>query len=143
MIRPFNVNDLKKYMEMAEKFYDSSAVDHKVSSDNFLITFNECINKSPYCNGFIIEYEGITVGYALISITYSNEVAGKVILLEELYIESDYRSNGLGKEFFEFIYRNYPAKRYRLEVTSENNRAAELYKRLGFKELNYIQMIKD
>ena len=49
----------------------------------------------------------------------------------------------IGKAFFEYVYQNYPAKRYRLEVTNCNTQAIKLYKQLGYTPLDYNQMIKD
>lgn len=144
MIRFFKTTDREFYIELSEQFYASNACDHSVPLKNFAVTFDECINNSLYVRGVIVEYNGNSVGYGLYSITFSAEAGGKVIWLEELYILPEFRNKGLGKEFFEFVYtNNRDAKRFRLEATPVNSDAIRLYKRLGYKVLPYVQMIKD
>ena len=91
----------------------------------------------------IIEYDGKIAGYGNISFTYSIEGGGNVVFLEELYIKPEYRNKGIGTEYFNFIHTNFPAKRYRLEVTDCNIKAKQLYEKLGYTYLNYKQMIKE
>ena len=55
----------------------------------------------------------------------------------------EYRSCGLGREFFAYLEENLPAARYRLEVEEDNERAISLYRRLDYEVLPYVQMIKD
>lgn len=144
MIRFFAEKDYEFYIELSQQFYNSDACNHSVPIQNFITTFNECISNSPYARGVIVEYEGTPVGYGLYSITFSAEAGGKVVWLEELYILPDYRSHGLGKEFFQFVYEhNADTKRFRLEATPVNTNAMRLYEKLGYKILPYVQMVKD
>jgi len=40
--------------------------------------------------------------------------------------------------------KEYPAaKRFHLEVAKENTRAIDLYKKLGYEVLGYVQMVKN
>lgn len=144
MIRRFTPEDRSIFLEMSNEFYHTHAVDHVIPRENMTATFDTILKGSPYADGAILEMDGKPVGYGLISLTYSGEVGGLSVLLEELYIREEYRSAGLGKSFFAWAEEQYPeAKRFRLEVTESNTRAEALYRRLGFERLSYIQMIKD
>ena len=67
-----------------------------------------------------------------------------MVWLEELYIRAEFRSRGLGSEFFRQVTEeNRDARRFRLEVEPENVRAIALYRRLGYENLPYVQMIRD
>lgn len=144
MIRYFNIDDRDFYISLSEDFYNSPACVHTVPVSHFETTFDECIKFGAYMRGVIVECDGKRVGYGLISLMFSAEAGGMTVWLEELYILDEYRSRGLGKEFFEFAYKEFPdAKRYRLEVTDVNTRAIKLYESLGYEVLPYIQMIKD
>ena len=145
MVRYMKETDKNDFIKMADEFYHSNAVLHSVPLKNFAITFREIMNNSPYAKGMVFEHNGEIAGYGLISITYSNEVASLVILLEEIFVRPKYRSCGLGTEFFAFIEKEFgnKAKRLRLEVTHCNTRAQQLYHKLGFEELDYMQMVKD
>lgn len=143
-IRDFVPEDRENYLNLSRDFYRSKAVDHDVPASYFLATFDACLNKSPYTRGFVFLCSGEIAGYALISLTWSNEVGGLVVLLEEAYIQPEFQGQGMGSTFFDFITEEYPdAKRFRLEVTPSNTSAINLYERRGFEGISYIQMIKD
>ncbi len=118
---------------MAHDFYRMPAVDHPVP-DSYL-------EKQEL---FILEWEGKVAGYGLIAKTFSQEAGGMVYWLEELYILEEYRSKGLGSEYFRYMeeHKEEGVTRFRLEVEKENERAWKLYKRQGYDWLEYDQMIK-
>ncbi|MDO5573670.1 MAG: GNAT family N-acetyltransferase, partial [bacterium] len=64
------------------------------------------------------------------------------IWIEDLYIIPEFRSCGIGGEFFTFINEKYPDTVMRLEVEEENQNAVHLYEKCGFEFLPYLEMIK-
>jgi len=144
LIRDITEKDRAVFLEMTEKFYSSDAVAHNVERHILETTFDTALNESPYIRALIIEDDGNPVGFALLSFSYATEVGGLVVLLEDLYISDVCRGKGLGSKFMQFMEREYPAaKRFRLEVAGENTRAVDLYKKLGYNVLDYVQMVKD
>ncbi len=141
-IRKIRKEDKSIYLSLTKQFYSGDAVLHNVDENNFLNTFNELINRDIYTECFIIEENLKIIGYCLISKTYSQEVGGMVLLIEEILILEDYRNRGIGKKIFNFLFERYKGyKRYRLEVANNNVMAQKLYKKLGFFELKYVQMV--
>lgn len=138
MIRKIKSQDKPQYIKMAEDFYASPAVLSPVPKSHFEATFEELMKGSAYTEAFIFECENHVAGYGLIAKTFSQEAGGVVIWIEEIYVKSEFRNQGIGSEFIEYIKENIPAKRYRLETEPENIKAQELYKRHGFKHLEYI-----
>ena len=63
--------------------------------------------------------------------------------IEEIYTKPEFRGKGLGGEFFDYLFENRPAARYRLEIEPENERAVALYRKKGFQTMPYGQMCKD
>lgn len=138
MIRKIKSEDKNEYLKMAENFYNSPAVLSPVPKSHFESTFEELMKGSAYTEGFIFESKENIAGYGLIAKTYSQEAGGLVIWIEEIYIKDNFRNKGIGSAFIKYVKENIPAKRYRLETEPENTKAQELYKRHGFKRLEYI-----
>ncbi len=144
MFRDLQEGDKDVFLSMVKTFYSSEAVSSPVEPKNFETTFKAAMDKSPFMRALMIEHEGKPVGYGLLSFTYSNEAGGMVVLAEELYIAEAYRGKGYGQAFFAFTEKEYPAaRRFRLEVMKGNKKAIHLYEKLGYKPLEYRQMIKD
>ncbi len=131
--------------KMVEEFYQTSAVDHSIPSEYINNTVEFALSDNPYNKILICQHDNKYAGYCQLSFTYSGEVGGLVVLIEELYIRDEFKGKGLGTSLLKFIRNEYDgkAKRYRLEVTQDNANAIKLYERLGFEELPYKQMILD
>lgn len=142
-IRNATETDRAAYLSMAHTFFHSDAVCHPIPDSHLVRTFDAALSGNPFLRVVMLEYEGEIAGFGHISFTWSAEAGGMVVLLEDLYIKPAFRCHKLGTAFFETMFRDYgkEACRYRLEVSQVNTRAKKLYERLGFEELDYIQMI--
>lgn len=143
MIRKIKSQDKPQYIKMAEDFYSSPAVLSPVPKSHFEITYDELMKGSAFTEGFIFECDEKIAGYGLIAKTFSQEAGGIVIWIEEIYVKAEFRNQGLGSEFIEYVKTNIPARRYRLETEPENFKAQALYKRHGFEHLEYINYSLD
>lgn len=145
MIRKVTPADRELYISMTQSFYNSEAVCHPVPLRNIEAAFDEMMRSDVYMEGYILEHEGKAAGYANIAKTFSCEGGGLTVWVEELFMLPEYRSKGLGREFFAFLENRFGEKlaRMRLEITDSNVNAKRLYKRLGFEELDYRQMVKE
>ncbi|MDR0326499.1 MAG: GNAT family N-acetyltransferase [Oscillospiraceae bacterium] len=144
MIRDAIPSDRQTFISMVREFYSSGAVLKPIDPNYFEATFDAAMNQSPFVRILMIESDEKTIGYAILALTYSNEAGGMVVLIEEIQIDKAYRGGGHGGRLFDFIEQEYPdAKRFRLEVCADNTKAIDLYKRLGYKVFDYVQMVKD
>lgn len=145
MIRKLNHNDKENYLILAKEFYASDAVLHDIPSIYIEATFDEMMRSDVYAQGYAFEVDGEMAGYALLAKTFSQEAGGLVLWLEELYVREPYRGCGLGSEFFAFLdqKRQEGITRIRLEVEEENEKAVELYQKMGFNWLDYRQLVKE
>ena len=123
---------------MAKDFYSSPAVLENIPKENITASFDLFLSGTPYGDAFIFEVDGTVLGYGVLAYTHSQEAGGRVVWIEEIYVKAEYRGRGLGSEFLEFVKKNVPAKRYRLETEPENTRAAALYRRHGFEHFEYV-----
>ena len=146
MVRRIRREDRENFLRLSEMFYASPAVLHGVPEKYHEDMFEELMRSDEYADGYILEADGKCVGYGLTAKSYSREAGGRVLWLEELFILEEYRSRGLGREFFaaaeEYASANGFA-RIRLEVEEDNVRARSLYQRLGYEDLTYLQMVKE
>lgn len=140
--RRIHPGDRAEFLAMSTEFYASEAVLHPVPEDYHALAFDELMRSDVYLECYIMEADGKTVGYALLTKTYSREAGGLNIWVDELYLRPAYRGLGAGSAFFAFLERTHPAARYRLETEPENERAQKLYRRMGYRSLPYLQMIK-
>ena len=143
MFRKIQEKDKAFYINTANEFYDSNAVDHKVPCRNIENTFNELMRSNEYAECYIFEKDGEKAGYALLAKTFSQEAGGLVLWIEEIYILPQFRSLGLGGNFLKFIKENTKCARLRLELCPSNTRAYAAYQKHGFEVLDYKQMIYD
>lgn len=145
VIRRVEEADRERYLQATEDFYHSPAVLHPIPKSYIEATFEEMIRSDRYVEGWMIESPaGETMGYLLISKTFSQECGGPVVWVEELSILSKYQNAGIGTRVLEWIQAHYAeSHRIRLEVEPENERAQNLYRRMGFEVLPYMQMVKE
>ena len=125
-IREMTAADEGAVMEMVDRFYHSPAVEHEVDPAVLRRSFQAAVDPAePLIQGLVLEEDGRPVGYHYMCIGYSAEVGGRYLLLDELYLAPECRGKGYGEQ-----------------VTGEN-RAARLYERMGFRYLDYKQMVID
>lgn len=136
--------DRKHFMEMYKDFYNSPAVLRDVTDEHVNTVFENAIKDKTFTRTLLVYCNGEIAGYLLIAFTYSSEAAGKQLSLEELYIKPEFQGKGIGSKVFDWIFKEYKniIKRYRLEVI-KSNKAKNMYERIGFETLDYLQMIYD
>ena len=142
MLLDFKPCHEQEFYQMCRDFFASPAVCHQIKEEDMKTTFQLALKGSPYLRGLVMAENDDIVGYLLLSFTYSNEVGGMVVWIEELYVKEPYRNRGYGKEALKWIMNEYQqnTKRFRLEVTEENEGAKKLYRSFGFQMLSYQQM---
>lgn len=137
--------DRADVLAMSREFYSSDAVSHPADNAKLVNVFETALSSLPSFNGYIFKDDGgKAAGYAYISEYYESEIGGMCVMLIDLFVKSEYRGRGIATSFFKFVKREYSyAKRLRLEVMPDNENAIAAYRRWGFADLPYKQMIMD
>lgn len=135
-------DDREDIILMMKTFYSSDAVFTNGSEEIFNNDFENCVNNSPYLEGYVFYNEKEIQGYAMIAKSFSTEFGKACYWIEDLYIKPAYRGFGIGTEFFSYIEKLYPDVIFRLEVEKENERAVHVYEKCGFTTLPYTEMKK-
>ncbi len=141
-IRAMTREDRAAVLEMMRVFYASPAVLSNGSEEIFENDIENCVNDSPYLEGYIIENAGHIQGYGMVAKSFSTEFGKPCIWIEDLYIKDAFRGLGIGKVFLDYIADKYAGCLLRLEVEEENQRAMKLYRKCGFEVLPYVEMKK-
>lgn len=117
---------------------DFYAIDgYPIDKETTTNLFFEFLNKPESGKCFIIKHNNKICGYTILVQFFSFEMTGNVLLLDELYIDSNFQGKGIGKKAMEFI-KNYSKennyKKIVLEVEPHNQRAIQLYEKEQFKK---------
>ena len=106
MIRPVTSADRAVLRGMLAEFYDTDAVLHPLPASYHDAALDELFRPDSLQRACLLEQDGETAGYGLLSLKYSHEAGGLELWVEELYVRPAFRSgassphpagNGAGK----------------------------------------------
>lgn len=140
-IRNMQRDDREIVIDMMRKFYTSPAVITNGSEKIFAANVENCLSGSTCAEGFVFVDDGKIIGYGMTARSYSTEFGGECIWIEDIFVESDYRGHGVGSQFIRYVKARHPEKILRLESEADNVSALNFYKRHGFKELPYLELV--
>jgi ribosomal protein S18 acetylase RimI-like enzyme len=87
---------------------------------------------------FVVADDGRRIGGMAYAAMDHDE--GDVVVLHQLYVDSDLTGQGIGRDLFAEVETCFPAaKRMRLEVEQKNEKAIRFYKGLGFAEVGWTK----
>ncbi len=141
-IEPMTASHAGAVLHMMRTFYASAAVHTDGSEEVFRADLGACVGECPYLEGFVFTEDGAVVGYSMEARSFSTEYGRPCVWVEDLYLEPAYRGRGLAGEFFKFLEDKYPGCALRLEADPENAPALRAYRKSGFREMSYAELIK-
>ncbi len=141
-IREMRPDDGAAVIGMMREFYTSPAVITDGSEKIFAANIANCLSSSTCAEGFVFVDGEKIIGYGITARSYSTEFGGECVWIEDIYIAAEYRGRGVGSQFIRYVAARNPDKILRLETEADNTKAVTLYKRLGFKELPYLEMVR-
>lgn len=143
-IEIMNNSHLDKIFEISKIFYTSDALEHKVPMDIVERNINIAVSDDNSLVGYVFLEDNEIAGFSYVTTYHETEVGGKCVQILDLYVDDKFRGRGFAKEYFKYVFDKYSdAKRFRLEYVKDNERAISLYKKMGFEELSYGQMVID
>lgn len=83
---------------------------------------------------FVFEIGKEIIGYSILINFWSNEYGGNIVYIDELFVRKEWRGKGVATKFIQYLAKKRinNAVSLFLEVTPQNKKAEELYKRLRF-----------
>lgn len=141
-IRKIEANDKERVADLISEFYSGDAVDHIISQETIECNICYALKNTPYFICYVFCEKDEIYGFSFITRYFETEAGGMCTGILDLYITSEKRGLGWGKQFFSFVFETYSdSKRFRLEAKETNCSAIALYKKVGFKELDYKQFV--
>jgi GNAT superfamily N-acetyltransferase len=132
-IRPATANDTALLKRLIGELAEFERLSHEV-----IITEEDLrrdgFGPSPKFRGMIAEWDGEPAGYAFIYTTYSTFKGSAGIFLEDLFVRTQFRGQGIGKALLAEvarIARDEKCYGVRWEVLDWNQPAIDFYKSLG------------
>lgn len=144
VIREMKAKDAAEVRAMMRVFYDSPAVLHDVPDEIIKRDVEACIGGNPFVEGFVFEENGQLAGYGMIARSFSTEFGGNCIWVEDIYLKPEFRGSGIGRQFLKYVEEQCgrDAVLLKLEAEESNAGAVAVYRKCGYEELPYMEMIK-
>ncbi len=133
--QPLNTISLQEPSESTSES-GSTLTGHCMNDQRIDATFEHFQTHPQSGSILVIEQQARLVGYAILVNFWSNEYGGNLLVIDELYLTQPSRGNGIGSAFLDHLiqsrYNNWVG--LRLEVLPYNQRALQLYEKMGFKK---------
>jgi GNAT superfamily N-acetyltransferase len=101
----------------------------------------DCLSVNPKFHAYLAKLDGKPAGYIVYFFTYSSFLASPTLFLEDIFVLEEYRRQGVGKAFFEFIKevaKQECCGRIEFNVLKWNTSAQEFYEQTGAKRLEWF-----
>lgn len=115
------------------------------TEEEMSIVFKEALSMPDNIMIFVAEVNGEVIGYANTWTVFSIWSGGKALTIDDLYVSEAYRRSGIGEKIMKYLilYAEQKGfKRVQLNAESSNERAHNLYRKLGFNEEEMLFFLK-
>ena len=132
-IRPYRSTDFETLVPMVLDMHRVNGISH-LMKEQFAKTVSEFESHPDKGEILVIANENTNMGYAILVFFWSNDWTGNIVFLDELFVASTYRDQGIGNMFLAYLKDRFSSNStgIMLETTPEKERAANLYQRFGF-----------
>jgi diamine N-acetyltransferase len=127
-IRRALVHDFPAIFSLIKEFAEFQKTPDKVK-----ITLEQMIAEKDHFQAFVVEYNADIIGFATFFFTYYSW-SGKALYLDDLYIASAYREQGIGSQLLNTVIelaKKEQCRKVRWQVSGWNTNAISFYKKLG------------
>ena len=141
--RPAELTDLEIILQLVKEFHHSEKLDFDEKLDAQAL--EQLISDSSLGQLFLIQQDDEIIGYVIVAWGYSLEFRGRDAFIDEFYLRSQYRQQGIGTQTLSFVEKTCQElgiQAVHLEVDFENPDAQRLYQRVGYQSYHRFLMTK-
>ncbi len=137
------LGDAEILLELMREFYEFEdlSFDESVARN----ALEMILSNKFFGSVWLIQQAEQTIGYAVLTLGFSLEFQGRDSFIDELYLRSDFRGQGIGKRALERLQEECSklgVKALHLEVERKNEIAQAVYRKDGFKDHDRFLMTK-
>lgn len=128
---------------MMEQFnsIDNYSFDRRQTEANLLLFLaNQNLGRA-----WVITSNNLIIGYIVLAFGFSFEYGGRDAFIDELFLKTEFRQQGVGKLAMDFIQDEAPGlevKAVHLEVEQHNEGGGKLYRQKGFENKGRVLLSK-
>jgi ribosomal protein S18 acetylase RimI-like enzyme len=142
-LRPVTHDDVDAIQRLRERLF----AHHQslLNSNRDCATLKTLSAEPAHGHVWLIDCGPAVAGYAIVTFCFSIEFGGKFALLDEWYLDPEFRGQGIGSDVLhqiESAMRSDGMSAIRLEVERSNVNAERLYRRSGFEPHDRYLMTK-
>jgi GNAT superfamily N-acetyltransferase len=134
LVEPGHLDDFLQFMK---RFYE---VDHiEFREERARSAAHKLLSDEKAGRLWWILEEGTRIGYIALTFCFSLEFGGTCAVVDELFLDADYRGRGIGLDAIRYVERfcvEHGIGVLNLEVDRTNVRAQALYKKAGYIDRN-------
>lgn len=134
-VRLYQEPDKDELMNMVLSLYTEDSSPVEMNAEKIERTIQKLMGNTDEGAILMIESGSTIVGYTILINYWSNELGGNIVNIDELFIKPGFRGKGIATNLIKQLInkRIYGSIAIQLEVTPDNNKAAALYRKIGFK----------
>jgi GNAT superfamily N-acetyltransferase len=126
-------------VEMSLALYGEAAAELGITAQQVYATLERLRSEPLRGRALVLDSRGTLAGLCLLASFWSNELGGEVCVIDELYLQEEWRGHGHGSALLEGLKTDrslWPLQpvAFELEVSPRNPDARRLYERLGFSD---------
>ena len=140
--------DIPEIVWMSKQLYQEDPDGENITEEKILLTIKE-LKQFPE-KGNVIKFivDVNIVGYAILIFYWSNEYGGNIIFIDELFIKTDWRGQGIATKFINALIEGKltsikEIKGIQLEVTPSNQKGLNYYQKLGFAYVRNANLFRE
>lgn len=145
VFRPFQADDASELEQMMLALYREDPEGEPLTPAKIWRTLAELRQHPEKGRILMFWVEEMIVGYGLIIVYWSNEFGGNILCIDELFVKTEWRNQGIATQFFAILPVNplfECVAGLQLEVTPSNARALRYYQRIGFQTSLNAHLVK-